>query len=90
MSSFEKKRTLIGTSEKVWLSLADLETLGELKEVVETIYPTYQKNYDAWAAYFWDAAEDHEFFAAYEDAKTQGADPAIIRCMEQDLGFRRK
>lgn len=88
VSSYEKRRLLTKASEKSWLGLAGSKTLGDMQEVAEEIFPFYQRNYNAWWSYFWDAETDSDFQKAYQEAKDQGIDQSVTRCMEQDLSFR--
>lgn len=90
VSSFEKRRLLTRSSEMSWLDLGEASTCERMLEVIEEIFPEYQKNYNAWAAYFWDAECENDLLDAFEDAKKHDANPTIIACMEQDLGFRLK
>jgi hypothetical protein len=87
VASFEKRGLLTKSSERCWLDLAGVETLSEMQEVAEEIFPTYQRSYNAWAAWFWDAKTASDFEAAYQEAKDQGIDQKIIRCMEQARSF---
>ena len=85
--SFSKRQLLTRSSERCWLDLAGVETLKDMQEVAEEIFPVYQRNYDAWAAWFWDAKSVSQLETAYRQAKDQNVDQRIIRCMEQDRRF---
>ena len=87
VASFEKRRLLTKSSETFWLELAKAVTPNALREVCEEIFPIYQRNYDAWWAYFHDAKTASEFQTVCRDAREKGVDQNIIRCMEQDLKF---
>lgn len=89
VASFEKRGLLTKSSEKSWLELEQAETLNTMREVCEEIFPVYQRNYDAWWAYFWDAKTASDFRGALQQAKDKGVDQNIIRCMEQDLKLSR-
>jgi hypothetical protein len=87
VSSFEKRQLLTESTERCWLDLADVETLKDMQEVAEQIFPIYQRNYDAWVAWFWDAKSASELETAYREARDQNVDQRIVRCMEQDRRF---
>jgi len=85
VTSFEKRRLLTGSSEKSWLELGQALTLNTMLEVCEEIFPVYQRNYNAWWAYFWDAKTPSDFQTALQQAKDKGVEQSIISCMEQDF-----
>lgn len=90
VSSFKKRRLLTKSSNEFWLGLGETETLEDMWEIADEIFPSYQKNYNAWCAYFWDAKTDSDLRVTYQKAKDKDIDQSIIRCMEQDLNFRSK
>ncbi len=48
------------------LELREVRERSQLVDIAEELYPTYRRNYVAWAEYFWDAETDQQRELAYQ------------------------
>ncbi len=88
-ASLEARGLTSALKAREWLQLCEGGAYDRVVQLFASIFPSYQRNYNAWASYFWDATSDTERSRALEVAMKNDADPEIIDCIiqQQDLSI---
>lgn len=83
--------TAPGKFAQSWLTLRQATSERDFLSVVESIYPYYRINFDAWAGYFYDDICDtpaQRKRAVHKAEKTKGITEDTLQCIINDYTLR--